>query len=267
MTQLLLALLVIMASSNALGQERLKWQQGDVLPMALIVGLERKLIFPEKVRLAMKPKYAQMFKSSLIDTLFFITAKLDFNEKVTFQGLDSGRFYIIRIFVSADSPNARHALLIHLNQAKTTAAITGESRQAIPGQSQINAIDLVQYASQRLYAPSASLIEPMPGIKQVTVKRSIVANLYRGGTFKAHPLASWHVGGALGFYVTALKLENQTQIKQQFKPCRIRGDFYSATAQFSSAHAKGHKADFTVIYLLSRLPFAVEVKSYRLLCV
>lgn len=249
--------------------ERVKWEQGKEISVELKTDVERKVGFPEPVRFGYKARYAQLFKQSIIDNVFYITAVQEFNEKLTFQGLDSGRFYVLQASVSDISTKAGDELVIQL-QADSNAGDKAESGQTgsgvIPGSSAVplTPIDLVQYASQSLYAPSESLVEAKPGIRRIALKQREVPHLYRGGAFKATTLASW---SGSGMYVTAVKLANTTPAPVDFEPCRIRGDFYSATAQFKTAFRSGNSKDFTVIYLVSEKPFDVAVQGMELLCV
>lgn len=241
--------------------ERVKWEQGQEIGVELKENVERKVAFPEKVRFAVKSRYAEQFKHSLIDNMLYITPVTEFTEKLTLQGLDSGRFYVLQASVSEGAVKAADDLIVHINESKQ--GVVSESRLPIHA-SKLTPMDLVQFASQSLYAPSAELIEPTPGIRRTVIKHRAMANLYRGGAFKSEVLASWTGGG---LYVTALKLINVTTQVVVFEPCRIRGDFYSATVQFKSAMPSGHKKEFTVLYLLSEKPFDVAVQSRELLCV
>lgn len=261
----LLVLVVMLLSLAVNAKERVLWQQGVEISADLMVGVERKISFPEGVRLGSKAKYAQMFKASLIDNVFYITAITVFNEKITLQGLESGRFYIIQASVSSDSGKAKDELIVHLEPEKGPQKVADNRVALAEGVSKkIAPIDLVQYVSQTLYAPSSALIEPTPSIKRVALKKRVVPNLYRGGYFKATVLGGWF---GSGLYVTAVKLSNETASNLAFEPCRVRGDFYSAVVQFKKAYPKGHKHDFTVAYLLSRKPFDVAVLGGELKCV
>lgn len=245
--------------------ERVKWEQGQEISVELKKNVERKVVFPEKVRFAVKARYLGQFKHSLIDNMLYLTPIVEFTEKLTLQGLVSGRFYVLQASVSEEGVRAGDDLFVHVNEIKKDSIQDVVRGRDIPIQApKLTPMDLVQFASQNLYAPSPELIEPSPGVRRVVIKQRTVANLYRGGSFRSEILASWTGGG---MYVTALKLTNISTNTVVFEPCRIRGDFYSATAQFRAAMPVGHKSDFTVIYLLSKKPFDIAVKSRKLLCV
>lgn len=265
MVRRLVTLALLVCSFSAVSVERVKWEQGQEIGVELKNKTERKVTFPEKVRFAVKARYAEQFKHSLIDNMFYITPQTEFTEKLTLQGLDSGRFYVLQAAVVEGVTKADDDLIIHISEEKKGAdsGIGANERMSFKAP-QLTPMDLVQYAAQHLYAPSEELIEPTPGMRRVVVKQRALPNLYRGGIFNAEVLASWTGGG---LYVTALKLVNVSTQSVSFEPCRIRGDFYSATAQFQIAMPAGHKKDFTIIYLLSEKPFDVAVQSRALLCV
>ena len=265
MIRFLLTFIIMLCSFGGYATERVKWEQGQEIGVELKENVERKVTFPEKVRFAVKGRYAEQFKHSLIDNMLYITPVTEFTEKLTLQGLDSGRFYVLQASVSEGAAKAGDDLIVHINESKKEAEQGVVSGNRLPIQApKLTPMDLVQFASQSLYTPSAELIEPTPGVRRVVVKQRAMANLYRGGAFKSEVLASWTGGG---LYVTSLKLINVSTQAVTFEPCRIRGDFYSATAQFKSAMPAGHKKDFTVVYLLSEKPFDIAVQSRELLCV
>jgi integrating conjugative element protein (TIGR03749 family) len=265
MVRLLLTFVVLLYSVGGYAAERVKWEQGQEIGVELKVNVERKIIFPEKVRFAVKARYANQFKHSLIDNMMYITPVVEFTEKLTVQGLDSGRFYVLQASVSEGAVKASDDLVIHISDTNNVPEQGARNGNRLPFKApELTPMDLVQYAAQSLYAPSSELIEPTPGVRRVVVKQRALANLYRGGALQSEVLASWTGGG---LYVTALKLVNISTQPVTFEPCRIRGDFYSATPQFKYAMPAGHKKDFTVVYLLSEKPFDVAVQSRELLCV
>jgi len=260
MIKYLIGFVFIVISFFASSVERVSWKQGYEIKTELKINEERKIIFPEKVRLGVKSHYKKLFSYSLIDNAFFLTAKDVFNEKLALQGLDSGRFYMLQVNVSEESANAQEDLIIHIVNKKEDKTRVSTTYQP----SIVDPIDLVQFVSQTLYAPSAKLIEPVKGVKRVNVKQRIIPSLYRGGSLEGQVIGGWYGGK---YYVTAVKFSNLTPLKVTFEPCRIRGDFYSVSAQFKNIFAKGHKADFTVAYFLSLKPFDVAVRGGELLCV
>lgn len=244
--------------------ERVKWERGKEIIVELKLSEERKLVFPEKVRFAAKRKYLKMFNHSLLDNSFYLTPISEFSlEKLTLQGLDTGRFYILDTSVSNTAAKSSDDLIIHYENKKAPVA-NSNNKALLNSGVKVSPIDLVQYAAQHFYAPDKKLIEAKAGIKRIAINTRLIPNLYRGGEFEAVVLAGWLGGGS---YVTAVKLTNKTKSIVRFNPCNIRGDFYSSTAQFNLAFPAGTNKDFTVVYIISEKPFDVAIKSRRLLCV
>lgn len=267
MNHVLFIFAILFCSFTVDAAERVKWVQGQEIDVELKAHVERKIMFPEKVRFAVKERYSKQFKHALIDRMLYMTPMVKFTEKLTLQGLNSGRFYVLQASVSEGSAKAEDELIIHIKDLKQPPEQGAVDSDRLPIQAiqrQLTPMDLVQFAAQSLYAPATELIEPTPGVRRVVVKRRALANLYRGGALQSEVLASWAGGG---LYVTALKLMNVSTQPITFEPCRIRGHFYAATAQFKSIMPAGHQKDFTVIYLLSEQPFDVAVQSRELLCV
>jgi len=256
-------ILLIMLSPGISATENVAWQQGEVIPLELSVGTERKLKFPEPVRFGFKKKYQSLLSHSLIDNVFFVTPKVEFNERLTFQGLETNRIYLFDTHTVSEGIKGG-SVVVHLKKPKSNKKSSVSSSSFLSENEKVTPVDLVQFASQSLYAPSESLIEPTPGVRRVPVRIGGVPNLYQGGHFSAEVLGGWYGGK---YYLTAVKLINNTLSTIQFNPCRVRGSFYSVTAQFKSADPKGSSSDFTVIYLLSEKPFEAAISKGHLQCV
>jgi integrating conjugative element protein (TIGR03749 family) len=255
-------ILLSYVSFNAIALERVAWSQGQEIFAELKINTERKILFPEKVRFAIKPRYKDLFSHSIIDNVFYITAKTQFNEKVTFQGLTSSRFYILQMAVSETSSKSGRPLSIQLNSENSSLKemVTKEATS----KKALTPIDLVQFASQSLYSKDEALIESKSGIKAVNIKKREIPNFYRGASLNAFTLAGWSGGG---LYVTAVKLVNLTPLNVVFNPCNVRGEFYSSTPQFNVLYPANSRKNFTVVYMVSKKPFDISIKNRRVLCV
>lgn len=234
----------------------LAWQQGE--PLLLSVALKEQTIqFPESVRLAVKPYYSRLFQHDLIDTNLYITPKQAFRERLTLQGLNSGRFYVLTMVAASSNKTLPTRWMIHVEH------LTPQLSQKEPASDPVTAIELVQYAAQQLYAPAPEMIEPVAGIRRIAVPSIPLPNFYRSQVFLATPLASWTAGQQ---FVTAVTLRNQTDTDQRFEPCRLRGRFHSVTAQYPVVFPQGTAHDFTVVYVVSDEPFASAAQQAAWLC-
>ncbi|HDS1208458.1 TPA: DUF3438 family protein [Shewanella algae] len=264
---LLLLTMFVVFSKSSFATEHVKWRQGEEISLLLGVGIERKVVFPEIVRFAYKPKYKEFFSKSMIDRNFYIKPMKEFsNEKLVFQGISSGRFYIVETSVTGDSGRVDQDLVVHIPDSEAHDGLDDDSRPELPNTAEfngrdreINPVDLVQYASQSLYSKSEVYIENLPGVKRVALKSRELPHIYRGGSLKGELLAGWSAGG---LFVTAIKLTNVSSTEVYFEPCRLRGDFYSVTAQFNKVYPYSNpNKNFTVAYVVTEVPFDVAIKG------
>ena len=116
-------------------------------------------------------------------------------------------------------------------------------------------VTLTRFAAQQLYAP-ARLLEELPGVTRVPVKREPVA-LVRGNAVEAVPLVAWRAGD---LHLTAARLTNKTGRSQTLDPRNLRGRWLTAAFQHNRMHAVGSEADRTVVYLISDRPFAASLR-------
>ncbi|WP_045391775.1 DUF3438 family protein [Vibrio rotiferianus] len=265
MRNFIIALIVWFCVEPALANERVKWEQGKEINLELVIGDERKVVFPEVVMFWNEPEYMQLFAHSFIDQSFYITAKASFNKRLSFRGVNSNRIYIINA-LSGESGQMKKAamdLIIHLNaieQEVQPETVSDSTSPPWKKRKTITAVDLVQFASQSLYS---QVIEPVEGVTRTSIISSPVKGMYRMGALEGVPLASWHGGG---LYVTAVKMKNTTSQVIHYDPCRVRGDFLFSAAQFERVYPKHSKKSYTVIYLVSQVPFFKAIASRSLKC-
>ena len=89
-------------------------------------------------------------------------------------------------------------------------------------------------------------------IRQVPVKQSPAAGLYRGSQLITAPIAAWRAGG---LFVTAVKVTNTSAAPLELDLDQVRGHWLAATAQHNRLGACGTEADTTAIYLVCDKPF------------
>jgi integrating conjugative element protein (TIGR03749 family) len=255
MFKVVLFITILALSFSTLADERVQWEQGKVVALELQNGDERQVIFPEQVRFAFKSEYADLFTYSLIDRTLFIQPLSDFSERLTFQGIGSGAIYILDANAADVNQKAKTILRIDdtPQDSPEDAPVPGSQHAGSPYSAEpVDPIDLVQHVAQTLYSSDEATIEPISGVSRAPVKTVKAEHLYRGGELDATVLAGW-VGG--GMYVTAVKFTNTTERRIMFEPCKLRGNWYSATPQFRRVFEKTHASNFTVVYLLSEVPF------------
>ncbi|MFW7525612.1 DUF3438 family protein [Vibrio ostreicida] len=258
-----LIFILITLAFNVHAKERVEWKQGEEIILQLVVEKERRVVFPEPVNFYEEKGHTSLFSKSFIDTSFYITASTSFSTRLVFQSSNSQRIYIIRAVASAEEQShaVTNVLTIQLPSENNEGDESTEQNN-VPWatESKVTAVDLVQLAAQSLYS---EIIEPVDGVQRVAVERSRINGFYRMGGLDAEPIAAWFGGG---LYVTAVGLTNTTSEVISFDPCRIRGDFLYASAQFPDLKAKGTNQNENVAYLVSDVPFSKAISSRVIKC-
>ena len=108
---------------------------------------------------------------------------------------------------------------------------------------------LTRYAAQVLYAPLRT-VEPVEGIAQVKIDRRLdLTTLLPALPIKATPLGAWRLDD---FWVTAVKLQNQTAQRVTLDPRELMGEFATAAFQHPYLGPRGDASDTTTLYLVTR---------------
>ncbi len=266
--------------TGAAQAEQVVWREGKQIYVALNIEQERKIHFPEPVKFAYKAAYSAWFDNSLINTVFFIKPRQAFKTRALFRGLNTEQFYMLELSASEhtthDNPDSGRMIPVSDDLVIVSAETSEYQKPSInptnsgptsyrlaAGTEQPSPIDLVQYAAQALYAPDDVYIEATPGIQRIPVRQPLQPHIYRGGKLTGEVVASWQGGG---LFVTAMKLSNVSQQEVTIQPCFIRGDFHSVTPQFKHIYPASSNKNYTLVYLLSRLPFDKAVTEKGSAC-
>jgi len=115
----------------------------------------------------------------------------------------------------------------------------------------INAISLIRFAAQQLYAPKR--LSKQPGdIFRVPMHVSKTLPLFRDSSVMTMPLASWR-GNDL--FVTAILLRNSLNQPRVLDPREICGSWQTATFFPQNELApKGNQLDTTTLFVISNRP-------------
>jgi hypothetical protein len=254
-------LIIILLGFDVNAAQRVEYQRGQEIELRMAVGMEHQVVFPEPVLFGKKASYDQLFQYSLIDTVFFVTPLIEQSTRLVFQSPEGERVYVVSVSaLSADKigPVDPRFVVMTEQMVEQHKAKEPESLSPEKAASNKNAdyFDLVRYASQTLFAPSLSYVEPVNGVRQVPVENIDPSHLYYGGEFTAKVLASFTRNGR---YVTAVKLTNvSSSDRAQLKFGRFRGDFVGVSPQAGHYFAQPlgtHRKDFVVVYLTSDKPF------------
>ncbi|UXZ97216.1 TIGR03749 family integrating conjugative element protein [Pseudomonas phytophila] len=108
---------------------------------------------------------------------------------------------------------------------------------------------LTRYAAQMLYAPLRT-VEPVNDISQVKVDRRLdLTTLLPTLPVRSTPLGAWRLDD---FWVTAVKLQNQTAQRVALDPRDLMGEFVTAAFQHPYLGSRGDASDTTTLYLVTR---------------
>lgn len=243
--------------------ERIFWDKSPI-SVTLKTGTERLIHFPDMIK-AQPPKglTAEELKVSIVNNVVYVKALKDFpvgrmqiqafnHQSGSFEG---GQIYLIDL--SAKPQGGTEQIKI-IDKAYATQSTSKNSPNSIAPANenqilspQVEMIDLVRYVAQQLYAPQR-LVQSHPAIYRTPLRIKSLPSLYRGGELKATPLASWKSGA---LYVTAVKLQNQTNQAITLDPRLFRGQWRSRTPQHARLSLFQSETDTTTVYLVSDRPF------------
>lgn len=256
----ILIIIIALVSFSLSAQEHVQYQQGEPINIQVTVDKETRVVFPEPVRKARSSNLDELMMGSLIESTFYVTPKKQFNARLIFQGLDSGRIYVVTMNSTQNSSVSK--VTVHAKNDLPDEGTTDQGKAA--PKVVITPIDLIQYASQSLYAPDESLIEGVPGIRRVKVSRSMLdRTFYKGGDFLAKPYASW---SSAGVYVTAVEMKNIRSAALAWSVCNIRGDFVAVAPQASTETPRLNSESAMMFYFVSAKPFSVAAASEGVSC-
>lgn len=202
----------------------------DVLPIALVVGVEQLVHFEGEVAPGLTPLLSKkdFFRVLSSNGTVYMTAMQAFPaQRVKFRTA-SGEFILADISATSmkTPPTSVEALQVVSKNAGVRRAGAPESaassRRARNRVDDVTMFDVIRYGAQTLYSPTR-VIKPVPGISDVSVKiRNDLKGLYKGS--QQHQLSIKAVKGwsSNGSYVTALKVSNVSQQALAFDPSKLQ---------------------------------------------
>ncbi len=232
------------------GTERVEWRKVPI-EVFLQVGTERQVQFPSPVKVGIPGSIqAHLRTQSIGDTVYFRPSGAFPATRAVVQTLDGERTYLLDLSASeTGSPTAPLKVvdpnLDDANSNPDESAGTAAIRQSL------DPVALTRFAAQQLYAP-ARLLKGSPDVVRVPVRDEPV-DLMRGATLTAVPVIAWRSGG---LHITAVKLTNAGTTPFVLDPRSLKGEWLTAAFQHNRLFAAGDEADTTVVYLVSRRPFA-----------
>lgn len=236
--------------------EHLRWS-GTPIPLALPVGVDRVVRFPQEVRIGPPGKLLEVLQTTAADGAVYWRALAPFESTLVLvqETAPPGRTYSFYLRGEEGASSAPVEIVApREDRVENSAAAIA----ALPAPKGYGYVALTRHAAQQLYAPDR-LLRDLPGVYRVPVPdRSTVPLIRTAGTLaeiEATPLASW--ADEAGIYVTAVRLRNRTHRAVILDPrTALRGEWLAATFQHARLFPTGHEADTTAVYLISARPFA-----------
>lgn len=263
-TEQIAALRAVQTEDITEGQ--LTWR-GDPLSIALPVGKEKRVIFPEPVEININGKLAtDQLRVINNDQNLYLTAQSGFPKTRVYVTLKKSQQIILLDLLATDtSNNATQKIVLPdkkasppVAEAKSNPTDSGNEEKVMSADAYVNA---TRFAWQQLYAPQR-LLNSDSGFTRTPMRSEFwTPELVYGDKVLAHPQASWQLDG---LYVTAVELRNKyphaTTVSLSHDLC---GNWQAASL-YPNRRLKpmGEKpGDATTLFLLSTQPFgqAMEI--------
>ncbi len=242
---------------------QLTWK-GDPLSIALPLGKEKRVIFPEPLAVDINGQLtSDQLRIINNDQNLYLTAQTNFPKTRIYVTLKkSQQIILLDLFTTNSATPATQKIVlrdkkINPSVVQTKSPLTPEGK-ILSADAYVNAI---RFSWQQLYAPSR-LLTSDPGFTRTPMHSTFwTPELLYGDKVLAHPQASWQ---ADGLFVTAVELRNKyphlTTLSLSHDLC---GDWQAATL-YPYHHLKpaGDKSgDATTLFLISNKPFhqAMEI--------
>ncbi len=253
--------------------EILRWER---LPLAvpLYVGQERIIFMDQNVRIGLPRSLTDKLRVQSAGGAIYLRAKESIEPtRLQLQNANTGEIILVDIAATEapkDQPPLEPAKIV---EGETSPARYGAS-SARPTQKPVASsvasakssdeddepqdvvkrdtpvpVVLTRYAAQMLYAPLRT-VEAVDGISQVKVDRRLnLSTLLPTAPVEATSLGAWRLDD---FWVTAVKLRNQTTQRLTMDPRELMGEFVTAAFQHPFLGPRGDASDTTTLYVVTR---------------
>lgn len=254
-TSVVLGLTLILPLLKCQAVELMRWERLP-LTVPLVVGEERVLFVERNVRVGMPAGLGDRLRvQSAGGTVYLRASEPIEPTRLQLQDAATGELILLDIaaeVAQAGQPPLEAIKIVEssINQAHTK---DGHSEPTASAHEHIQQtpvpVVLTRYAAQNLYAPLRT-VEPLPGVRPVNLPADLSLDLLIPGlSISAKTLAAWRLDD---YWVTAIRLSNQTQAHVDLDPRYLLGDFATATFQHQFLGPRGTSSDTTVLYLTTR---------------
>lgn len=262
--QLLLLMGSLLMLSEAFADEHIVWNK-DPIPVTLVIGQERQVVFPGNVEVGVPRAFYSYFKtiSSVDNRLFIEPARPFTNQKILIKEVVSGINYVLVLSVEpSEEARLDEKIIVHKESAKRKESKAIST--SVPSTPEVNAYPfLTRYVMQQLYAPQR-LVKDHPAIQRISVDKRTVSGLFqcsRNSTACRSIVATPIVGFRTDrLYATALLLKNISDQSVEVDPRLLKRNPHDPTSLLASTamHGRllpvssGHSSETTIVILHTR---------------
>jgi integrating conjugative element protein (TIGR03749 family) len=271
---LIAGILAICLTGYVQAVEIQRWERVP-LALPLVVGKERIVFVDQNVRVGLPRNLVDKLRVQSTGGALYLLAKEPIEPtRLQLQNMTSGEIMLVDIVATAGQPNQPAPEPIKIVAGESPAVRYGQATKSInsssnrpaassarPGNQEESEdsppirretpvpVVITRYAAQMLYAPLRT-VEPVDGIAQVNINRRLdLSTLLPSFPIEATALGAWRLDG---YWVTAVKLRNNSVQHITLDPRNLMGDFVTATFQHPYLGAKGDASDTTTAYLVTR---------------
>jgi integrating conjugative element protein (TIGR03749 family) len=238
----------------------LVWK-GEVLQMTLTLNQEKRLIFSSNVT----PDLKGALMTDQLDIIndnksLYLTAKKPFSHVRMFVSLENTNQVILMDLSTQEKGNKEENNTVYIDLPRLSSQETTQSNnnETLSISNNDNAVTLVRYAWQQLFAPVRLLENPLNISRAPMHTTYFVSSLVNGDKVIAHPIASWVYQNT---YVTAIELRNKYPHPTSIDiPKDLCGDWKAASLYVPENKQKNEKdeknqQDQHFLFLISNKPF------------
>jgi integrating conjugative element protein (TIGR03749 family) len=232
---------------SALHAEHAVWNK---VPIAFVVpvGIERMLVFPEKIEVRNLDAHLTTDKVSLLNNegTLYVQAKQSFAPvRLAIVLKERGTTVLVDISACPNADDTPLEVVLPEERDETRPDKSAPSTMMQP-------MTLMRYAIQHLYAPERLVVEN-DNISRSPMYTSKSVDLFYDKNITAMPLISWHGGD---YTVTAILLQNNEHRCVYLDPRHIRGQWIASSFYpANTLSAAGSLHDRTTLFLISNRSF------------
>lgn len=254
----LAAIVILSVSARIYAEETARWERVP-LTVPLVVGQERVLFIDHPFRVGVPDAVRGRLRAQNAEGALYLRASGRFDPtRVQIEETDTGEVILLDVNAAAPKVGERPLEPLRILEADNTrpertipyAKTERNPPTAAAGPDTPVPVALTRYAAQSLYAPLRT-VEPLEGIEIVPLPVSLpLDGLAPNLSVRAKALCAWRLQD---FWVTAIRLTNQTSRWLALDPRELQGDFWSATFQHQTLGPSGDPTDTTVVYIVTHI--------------